>query len=79
MPRFFFHIYDDTIALDDDGMDLPDVETARQQALLGARSLICEEVAKGHLNLSYRIEVEDENGRPVLTLPFASAVRIEGN
>jgi hypothetical protein len=77
MPRYFFHVYDDTVALDDDGMDLPDVDAARRQALAGARALICEEVTKGHVNLSHRIEVEDEEHRPVLTLPFASAVEIE--
>ena len=77
MPRFFFHVYDDTIALDDDGMDLPDVDAARQEALVGARSLICEEVSKGRVNLRHRIEVEDEDRRPVLTLPFGSAVQVE--
>jgi len=78
MPRFFFHIYDDDVALDDEGLDLPDLDAVRKQALIGARSLICEEVTKGHINLGHRIEVEDEDRRPVLTLPFASAVEIEG-
>ena len=77
MPRYFFHVYDDTVALDDDGMDLPDADAARKLALAGARALICEEVTRGHVNLSDRIEVEDEDQRPVLTLPFASAVEIE--
>ncbi|HEX8213849.1 MAG TPA: hypothetical protein VF582_00080 [Allosphingosinicella sp.] len=77
MPRFFFHVYDDEVALDDEGLDLPDLDTVRAHAVVGARSLICEVVSKGHINLRHRIEVEDEDRRPVLTLPFASAVAIE--
>ena len=77
MPRFFFHVYDDIVALDDEGVDLPDAETARAAALSGARGMICDQVKKGLLNLSHRIEVEDEAGERVLVLPFGAAVEID--
>jgi hypothetical protein len=78
MPRFFFHLYDDVIAQDEEGLDLPDVAAAREQALFSARALVAEQALLGSIKLRHRIEVEDENGRPVLVLPFRAAVEIEG-
>jgi hypothetical protein len=78
MSRFFFHVYDDAVALDDEGAELPDIEAVRARALAGARDLACEQLRKGKLNLRHRIEVEDEGGKPVLTLPFGSAFQITG-
>ncbi len=77
MPRYFFHLYDDMVSIDEEGSELPDVAAARQKALQNARAIACQEVLEGHLNLHHRIEVEGENGRPVLVLPFEEVVRIE--
>ena len=77
MPRYFFHVYDDVVLRDDEGIELADSEAARAEALAGARALICDQVRKGRLSLHHRIEVEDDRGRAVLTLPFDEAVRIE--
>jgi len=77
MPRYYFHVYDDDTALDDEGLDLPDLEAARREALAGARSLAAEQVIMGKLTLHHRIEVEDEARRPVLTLPFGSAFQVQ--
>ncbi|HEV2080228.1 MAG TPA: hypothetical protein VGR19_10100, partial [Allosphingosinicella sp.] len=78
MPRFYFHVYDDIVALDDEGVELPDLETVRREALKGARELACENLRNGKLNLDHRIEVVDEDQRLVLNLPFRSALEIEG-
>ena len=78
MPRFFFHIYDDIVLKDEDGLDLADTEAARRTALAGARAMMCDQLTRGRLSLHHRIEVEDERGGPVLTLSFADAVEIEG-
>ena len=77
MPRFFFHVYDDMVVHDDEGIQLPDVEAARAAALSGARALICEEVMKGRLCLDHRVEVEDEAGERVLVLPFREVIAID--
>ena len=77
MPRFFFHVHDDVIARDDEGSELPDLEAARRYAIKGARELACEQIKSGKLSLHHRLEVEDEQGRTVLTLPFGSAFRLE--
>ena len=77
MPRYFFHIYDDVIVHDDEGMELADVAAARREAVAGIREMMCDQVRKGRLVLHHRIEVEDAGGAPVLILAFADAVTIE--
>lgn len=77
MPRFFFNVYDDIVALDDEGVTLPDVEAAKQEALRGARSLAAEQVLAGRLNLQHWIEASDETGAVVATVTFRDAVAVE--
>jgi hypothetical protein len=78
MPRYFFHIYNDVIAEDEEGAELPDMAAAREHAICGARSLMAEEVVAGRLCLHHRIEVADEQGRVVMKIPFRELVNIEG-
>jgi hypothetical protein len=77
MPRFFFHVYDDCVVRDEDGIELADAAAAKAAALAGARAMMCDQLTSGRLSLHHRIEVEDEAGGPVLTLAFGDAVRIE--
>jgi hypothetical protein len=78
MPRYYFHVFNDAVAMDDEGVDLPDLDAAREQALESARELVCDAVHKGHLNLEHRIEIEDEKGERVLTLTFRDAFTVTG-
>jgi hypothetical protein len=78
MPRFFFHVYDDTVATDEEGAELPGIEAALIVAAEGARGLACEQIASGRLNLSHRIEVADAHGSVVGVVRFADAIVIEG-
>ncbi len=78
MPRFFFHVYDDIVAQDEEGTELPNLAAARLHALMGARDLIAEQVRHGHFELSHWIDVIDEHGEKVLTLTFRDAVDIRG-
>lgn len=77
MPRFFFHLYDDIVARDEEGQELPDEEAARSKAFVSAREMVCAEVLQGHLNLRHRIEVEDESGMLLASVHFRDAVEIE--
>jgi hypothetical protein len=77
MPLFYFHIYDDLDFLDEQGIDMPDAAAARVAALAGARGMMSEQVKNGRLVLHHRIEVEDEYGGSILTLPFGDALVIE--
>jgi hypothetical protein len=78
MPRYFFNIFDDGGAVDEDGMVLPDLAAARQEALEGARDLACEAIHNGHLNLDHYIEVADESGTKLLTVTFREAFTVTG-
>lgn len=78
MPRFFFNVFDEGASIDEVGVELPDLAAAHQAAIEEARAIISEEVRNGRLDLTHRIEVEDEERRPVLMLPFSAAVEIEG-
>jgi hypothetical protein len=77
MPRFYFNLHDDVVVIDDEGRELADVSAARTAAIQAARDLMCDQVRAGRLKLSHRIEVEDEDRRPVLTLPFSAVLEIE--
>ena len=77
VPRYYFNMFDDRVTIDDEGLELPDIAAARAEALRGARSLIASQAAEGRICLNCRIEVEDENRRPVLTLPFTAAVEVD--
>ena len=77
MARFFFHIFDDIVIRDDEGIELPDAEAARAAAVAGGRAMMCDQLVKGRLSLHHRVEVEDEDGAAILTLPFGDAVEIE--
>jgi hypothetical protein len=73
MPRFFFHIrsVDQSLSMDEFGLDYPDVETAFCAALCAAQGL--EEVfaARGEDPRGYVIEIEDGSGEVVARLPFS--------
>jgi hypothetical protein len=77
VPRYFFNVYDDIIAQDDEGMELPNLAAARLNAIRGARDIIAEQVRHGHFALSHWIDVKDEQGETVLTLTFRDAVDIK--
>ena len=78
MPRYFFHVFNDEITIDEEGADLSDLDAARDFATESARSLVCDSIKKGHLNLDHRIEIADEAGARRLTLTFREAFTLEG-
>jgi hypothetical protein len=78
MPRFYFHVFNDEIALDEEGTELVDLAAAREHAVEGARSLVCESIHHGHLNLDHRIEITDEKNARLMTVTFREAFTLEG-
>lgn len=79
MARFFFHLHEcGNITPDEDGVDRPDLESVRQDALKAVREVMCAEVREGRLCLSCHIEVLDADGTRVLMLPFKDAIEISG-
>ena len=77
MPRFFFNLRNNVSVEDREGKELPDVETAREQAITHARGIMSEDVKDGRLVLRDEIDVIDESGVRLLTVRFGEAVEIE--
>jgi hypothetical protein len=78
MPTFFFHIRGGGIEAEDFiGMDLPSIEAARDEAVRAARDIMMDEIQAGRLSLKRRIDVEDQDQRPVFSLPFGEAIILE--
>lgn len=75
--RYYFHVYDDIIATDEEGTELSTAEAAIEHARIAARELICEEARAGCVHLHHRIEVEDESRAPVTTMWFRDAVDVQ--
>ncbi|MDQ0840018.1 DUF6894 family protein [Sphingomonas faeni] len=76
MPLYYFNVYNDDVALDEEGANLADDQAARAHAINAARSLAADTASKGHLTLNDRIEIEDADHRPVATVRFGEAVEI---
>ena len=77
MGRYYFNLYDDEVALDEEGSELPDLAAARAQAFASAREMACAEVMEGHLSLGHRIELLDEGGTLLWTVHFGDVVSID--
>lgn len=77
MPHYHFHIHNSVGFIEDEeGRDLPDLETVRSEGLKGVRSILSEEVLEGKLDLRGRLDVVSENGEPVLTIRFTEAIEM---
>jgi len=79
MARFFFHLRDCSGELiDEEGTELPSLAAAREKALEAARDILSHEMKAGRLNLSCRIDIADEQGRVVGSLPLRDAFETFG-
>ena len=78
MARFYFHVHEAFgSTLDEDGRELPDLKSARSEAVKGVRSILCAEIVRGRLDLRSRIEVTDDKGDIVLVIPFSQTVELQ--
>lgn len=76
MPRYFMHLVDgDDVTLDPDGITIS-MDMIAPVALRSARDCIAGDVHLGRVDLRYRIDVQDESGEVVHSLPFADAVEL---
>lgn len=77
MPVYFFHLRNKIVDVDDEeGVFLPDLEAAKQQALRAARDTLCQDIRTGAIDLRYRIEVSDSNGKVLHTIKLGDAFTI---
>lgn len=77
MARYFFHLRDGTdVALDEEGRELSGFEAVRRAALQGARDTLSHDMKAGRLDLRLRIEVENEHGAVLYSLPMQDAFEV---
>ena len=76
MPRFYFHLFNDMTAMDEEGTELPDESAANSQAIMNAREMAAQSVREGHLVLSHRIDVANQSGDTIATVHFRDAVEV---
>lgn len=78
MARYFFHVFNDEITLDEEGAELADLDAARAYAVESARALAADSVRHGHLNLDHRIEIVDAADARRMTVTFREAFTLQG-
>jgi hypothetical protein len=72
MPMYYLHIRNgDQLERDPDGTELPDIDAALAEARKVARELAAEIPA---YDGSTVIEIADEDGQALLTVPFSDAI-----
>jgi hypothetical protein len=76
MPRYFFHLFNDVVSRDEEGVELPNNAVAMQHAAASAREMAAESVREGQLILDHRIEVTDEAGGRIGVVRFADVVEV---
>lgn len=78
MPRFHFHVYDGVDSLDEEGIELFDLDAARDAAIRGVRDLMSEAIkTKGRIRLSDSIEITDPRGLRLHVMRYGDCVEIE--
>jgi hypothetical protein len=70
-------VRDDVYATDDEGLDVPDLDAAKQGAVHAAREMMCETLKHGHIVLHHQIEIADEQGATIDTIVFGDLLEIE--
>jgi hypothetical protein len=79
VARFFLHIHNSHgAAEDDEGLEAKSLSEAREVAVAGIRSLLSAEAANGEMNFKGRIDISNEAGELLLSVPFSEAMILKG-
>ena len=76
MANYRFHVLNDIDAPDEEGQELDNLAAAHLKAIDYARDLASAAVRQGRLDLTHRIDIEDEAGTTLLTVTFADAIEV---
>jgi hypothetical protein len=73
MPRYFFST-SDSAAADARGVDLPNLDAARQHALRTLGGLLFDEILMGHDDIAVEMHIGDEKGGRIATLRSSTRI-----
>lgn len=77
MSRYFFHLLARAGVVDEEGIELPDLQTAKTTARRYAISMAATEILESQrLDLGQAIKVSDETGRALYTVHFGDVIQI---
>jgi hypothetical protein len=76
MRRFYFHLKTagGKLVSDDEGLELPDLNEAKREALQGARDLLVEAIKFGEPKVPEAFVIADETGRTLHVLPLTEVL-----
>jgi hypothetical protein len=78
MPRYHINIFNDLDVIDEEGVELPDLASAKLRAIGGGREIMAEHLKAGcPLRLFHRLEIADEGGRVLAVISFRELMTIE--
>ena len=71
MARFYFHVRTgDDLTEDPDGVELPDLAAAREEALRSAKDILAESIRSAKKDAPDCLIVADAKGRELATVPL---------
>jgi hypothetical protein len=70
VPKYFFHVLDGLVAIDNDGLILANDDQARTEALRGAGEMLTDSGMKIWLGNEWMMAVADEGGSVLFKLKF---------
>ena len=70
MPRYHFNVHDGIEIPDEVGVDLPDINFARREAIRYAGTLLEEAANRESLGEEWRLDVTDASGAVLFSLSF---------
>jgi hypothetical protein len=75
MAMYYFHTRrGDTVYHDPEGSDLPDINTAKEEALASARELLAEAIKTAQDDVPDCFILADENDQELATIPLRDVV-----
>jgi hypothetical protein len=75
--RFYLNVFNRTAsAEDEEGVDLPDLEAARLNAIEGIRSIIASEAKTGKIDFHGRVEILGDDRRLIAVVRYRDAVEV---
>ena len=75
LGKFYFQVKGDgQLIPDEEGMELKSLDDARQEALKGAREILCDIIRAGKGRAPEALVIADENGQPLEEVPLAAVL-----
>jgi hypothetical protein len=75
MPQFHLNVFNDVDALDEEGIERPNLEVAKLEAMIGARDIIANLIRYGKpVHRNHRIDITDEAGNLLHTVSFGDII-----